>query len=74
LHQLPRAFAAEIAQRLDSYEAVMRGGKTGPAIKAGNGKNSALPFRVSQPFGSDKVMPPDGKPALSPDQIQLIAL
>ena len=60
--------------RLDSYEAVMRGGKTGPVIKAGDGKNGALLFRISQPFGSDKVMPPDGKPTLSADQIQLISL
>lgn len=60
--------------RLDSYEAVMRGGKSGAVVKAGDGKDSALLQRISLPFGSDKIMPPDGKPTLSADQIQLISL
>jgi len=60
--------------RLDTYEGMMRGGKTGPVIKAGDSKNSVLLQRISLPFGSDKIMPPDGKPTLSADQIQLIAL
>jgi mono/diheme cytochrome c family protein len=60
--------------RLDTYEAVIRGGKSGPAVKAGDSKKSALLQRISLPSGSDKIMPPDGKPTLSPDQVRVIAL
>jgi len=60
--------------RLDTYEGVMRGGKTGPVIKAGDGKNSVLLQRISLPFSSDKIRHADGKHSLSADQIQLIAL
>jgi hypothetical protein len=60
--------------RLDSYEAVTRGGKSGPAVKAGDLKNSGLFQRVSSPSGSDKIMPPQGKPPLSADQIKLIEI
>jgi mono/diheme cytochrome c family protein len=60
--------------RLDSYEAVTHGGKSGPAVKAGDFKNSGLFLRVSSPAGSDKIMPPQGKPPLSADQIKLIEL
>jgi mono/diheme cytochrome c family protein len=60
--------------RLDSYEAVMRGGKSGPAVKAGDLGNSGLFQRISSPPGSDKIMPPKGKTPLSADQIKLIEL
>jgi len=60
--------------RLDSYEAVMRGGKSGPVVKAGDLKNSDLFQRVSHPPGSEKIMPPQGKPPLPADQIKLIEL
>jgi len=60
--------------RLDSYEAVMRGGKSGLAIKTGDFKNSGLFQRVSCPPGSEKIMPPQGKTPLSPDQIKVIEL
>lgn len=60
--------------RLDSYEAVMRGGKSGPAVKAGDLSDSRLFQRVSSPSGSEKIMPPQGKPPLSADQVKLIEL
>jgi mono/diheme cytochrome c family protein len=60
--------------RLDSYEAVMRGGKSGPAVKAADLKNSGLFQRVSSPLGSAKIMPPQGKPPLSADQIKLVEI
>ena len=58
--------------RLDSYEAVMRGGKSGPAVKPGDPNNSKLFQRISSPHGSDNVMPPPGRTPLSADQIKLI--
>jgi mono/diheme cytochrome c family protein len=60
--------------RLDSYEALMRGGKSGPAVRAGDLQNSGLFQRVSSPPGSEKIMPPQGKPPLSADQIKLIEI
>ncbi|HWG20125.1 MAG TPA: c-type cytochrome domain-containing protein [Terracidiphilus sp.] len=60
--------------RLDSYEAVMRGGKSGPAVKAADLNNSGLFQRVSSPPGSEKIMPPQGKRPLSTEQIKLIGL
>jgi mono/diheme cytochrome c family protein len=58
--------------RLDSYEATMRGGKSGAAVKAGDPNNSKLFQRISSPHGSDNIMPPPGRPPLSADQINLI--
>jgi hypothetical protein len=58
--------------RLDTYEAVMRGGKSGPVVKAGDFNKSELFQRVSLAPGSEKIMPPQGKPPLSADQIKLI--
>ncbi|MGD0731525.1 MAG: c-type cytochrome domain-containing protein [Terracidiphilus sp.] len=60
--------------RLDSYEGVMRGGASGPVVKAGDLKNSRLFQRVSSPAGSEQIMPPQGKTPLSADQIKLIEL
>jgi len=60
--------------RLDTYEAVMRGGKSGPVVKAGDLNKSELFQRVSRAPGSEKIMPPQGKPPLSADQIKLIEL
>jgi len=60
--------------RLDSYEAILRGGKSGPVIKAGDPKNSKLFQRISSAHDSDNIMPPPGKTPLSTDQIKLIEL
>jgi mono/diheme cytochrome c family protein/uncharacterized membrane protein len=60
--------------RLDTYEAVMRGGKNGPVVKAGDLNNSNLFQRVSRAPGSEKIMPPQGKRPLSADQIKLIEI
>ena len=52
----------------------MRGGKNGPVVKAGDLNHSDLFQRASHPPGSEKIMPPQGKPPLSADQIKLIEL
>ncbi len=64
----------KLGLRLDTYEAVMRGGKSGPVVKAGDLNNSELFQRVSHAPGSEKIMPPQGKPPLTADQIKLIEL
>jgi hypothetical protein len=60
--------------RLDSYRAVMRGGKNGPVIRAGNVQGSDLFRRITLPPGHDDFMPKEGKRPLSSDQVKLIEL
>jgi uncharacterized membrane protein len=60
--------------RLDSYEALMRGGKHGPVIKAGDLKGSELFRRVTLPSSDDDAMPAQGKRHLSANEIKLIEL
>ena len=59
--------------RLDSYRGLMRGGKNGPAIQAGNAQASDLFHRISLPASHDDFMP-KGKSPLSPDQVKAIEL
>ena len=58
--------------RLDSYAGVMRGGKHGPVIKAGDSKTSELFRRVTLPQGADDFMPADNKKPLSASDVKLI--
>ena len=60
--------------RLDSYDAVMRGSKTGPVVKAGNVSGSELFRRVTLPPTDDDVMPADHKPPLSESERKRIEL
>jgi hypothetical protein len=60
--------------RLDNYRAVMRGGKDGPVVRAGNVQGSDLFRRITLPPGHDDFMPKEGKRPLSPDQVKLIEL
>ena len=60
--------------RLDSYRALMRGGKDGPVILAGNLKGSDLFRRISLPPSHDDFMPKEGKRPLSSDQVKVIEL
>lgn len=60
--------------RLDSFEELMRGAESGDVIKPGNVKGSELFRRVTLPPTDEDVMPSDGKPALSSDEIKIIEL
>jgi uncharacterized membrane protein len=60
--------------RLDTYEAVMRGGKGGPVIKAGDAKGSELFHRITLPRTDDDFMPAENKRPLSPSDVKLIEL
>lgn len=59
--------------RLDSYRALMRGGKDGPVIQIGDTQASELFRRVSLPASHDDFMP-KGKSPLTADQVRLIEL
>lgn len=59
--------------RLDSYGALIQGGKHGPVIQTGNVQNSDLFRRITLPTSHDDFMP-KGKQPLSADQVKTIEL
>jgi hypothetical protein len=60
--------------RLDSYAAVLRGGKDGAVIRPGDAKNSELFVRISLPASDERAMPPSGKTVLTEDEKTVIRL
>jgi hypothetical protein len=60
--------------RLDSYEHLMRGGKDGPVIHAGEPGQSELFRRVNLPSDSKDFMPAEGKPRLTAAETKIIEL
>jgi uncharacterized membrane protein len=60
--------------RFYSYDAVMRGSKHGPVIKAGDPKGSKLFHRITLPPDDDDFMPAQNKPPLSTNEVKLIEL
>jgi uncharacterized membrane protein/mono/diheme cytochrome c family protein len=60
--------------RLDSYTSLMRGGKHGTVIKAGNVPSSELFRRITLPTTDDDYMPKENKRPLSADEVKLIQL
>lgn len=55
--------------RLDSFDLVMRGGKDGPVIIAGDPEKSQLLRRVTLPPDHKQFMPAEGRPPLRPEEI-----
>ncbi len=60
--------------RLDSFEALMRGAESGAMVKPGDPRGSELFRRITLPASDEEVMPTDGKPLLSRDEIRNIEL
>ena len=58
--------------RLDSFDAVMKGGKDGPVIVAGDPTESLLLHRVTLPPDHKQFMPAEGRPPLRPEEITWI--
>ncbi len=58
--------------RVDSREALLKGGETGPAIVAFSSEKSLLVERMTLPKDSDDHMPPDNKPSLTPEDLALL--
>jgi mono/diheme cytochrome c family protein len=58
--------------RLDSYKAIVRGGKHGAVMKAGNSAGSELFHRINLPQTDDNAMPPSGKRRLNSDELKTI--
>ena len=55
--------------RLDTYEGLMRGGKSGAAIVPGNAGKSPVLIRVTLPNTDKYFMPAEGRPSLKPEEI-----
>jgi uncharacterized membrane protein/mono/diheme cytochrome c family protein len=58
--------------RLDSYDALMRGGREGAIVIAGQPDRSLLLRRVTLPPNHKQFMPGEGKPPLKPEEIEMI--
>lgn len=58
--------------RLDSYEAILKGGGDGPGIEIGKSASSLIIQRMELPLEDDERMPPKGKP--QPEETELRVL
>jgi uncharacterized membrane protein len=58
--------------RLDSLEAMLKGGSSGPAILPGKAADSELVRRLKLPSDNEDHMPPEGKPQPAADEIALL--
>ncbi|MDZ4756151.1 MAG: cytochrome b/b6 domain-containing protein [Phycisphaerae bacterium] len=58
--------------RLDSFASVIRGGDSGKAVVPGDSDESELVRRIMAPAGHKDLMPPSGRPALTPAEGQLL--
>ena len=59
--------------RLDTYEGVLAGGQSGPAVVAGDPGSSELLKRVHLPLEDKEHMPPKGKAPLTDDEAAVLA-
>lgn len=60
--------------RLDTYELIMAGGDSGPAIKPGDAAGSELYRRITLPHDDEEFMPTDGKKPLSAEETKWVEL
>ncbi len=58
--------------RLDSFEQLMKGGKDGVVVVAGDAERSILLTRVTLPSNHKQFMPAEGRPALRAEEIAWI--
>ena len=58
--------------RLDTFEGLTKGGKSGPAMVAGKAGDSELVKRLHLPASAEDHMPPDGKPQPTAEEISLL--
>ncbi len=58
--------------RLDTLEALLKGGQNGPVIKTGQPEESPLLQRILLPADHDGHMPPEDQPQATPQEIALL--
>jgi hypothetical protein len=59
--------------RVDSLDALLHGGKSGPALVPGNPNKSAIIVRTRLPLTDDDHMPPKNKPQLSAQELSVLS-
>lgn len=59
--------------RMDSLEAMLKGGDDGPAFVAGHSEKSLLVTRAKKPTSEDEHMPPADKPQLTAEELDLLS-
>jgi hypothetical protein len=59
--------------RVDSRDALLRGGKSGPAVVPGRPNDSELIRRIRLPLSDEKHMPPDDEPQLSAQDVAMLS-
>ena len=59
--------------RMDSLDALLKGGEEGPALVAGSSATSELVRRVRLPVDDDDRMPPEGKPGPTAEEFAVVA-
>jgi uncharacterized membrane protein len=59
--------------RLDSMDAMSKGGEDGPALVAGSSATSELIRRIRLPKDDDDRMPPEGKAGPTPEELAVLA-
>lgn len=60
--------------RVDTFAHLLKGGSDGAVVKAGDAKSSELFRRITLPKDDEDVMPADGKPLLSANEIKVLEL
>lgn len=60
--------------RMDTMDFLKKGGGEGPAIVAGNVDESLAMFRIDLPLDDDEHMPPEDKPQMTADEVQLLRI
>jgi uncharacterized membrane protein len=58
--------------RMDTYDLLVKGGKEGPGLVAGDAAKSNIVIRCELPIDDDERMPPDEKPGLTDEQLTVI--
>jgi len=58
--------------RYDSWEALLKGGKSGPTFVAGDSAASRMIQRAHLPLDSKEHMPPKGKPQLTDNELSIV--
>jgi uncharacterized membrane protein len=59
--------------RMDSYEAIIKGGENGDNVVPGNPEKSLMIARMNLAKDDDDHMPPDGKEQISKEEIELLS-
>ncbi len=58
--------------RMDSYEALLAGGKEGEGFEPGNAKDSNILYRIHLPLEDDEHMPPEDKEQVEAHELAII--